>query len=546
MHLTSLEQESLNQGLGQNAVLSRDEVRIPRQKVGIRVEDATNRRLLEGIANNLELECTSLSDEDLTPQTLFGFELIIADESVARQLRPLIKEWQSAGQQIKPALLAVVNAPYRASSEIADRKDFDAILALPERPALLSAQLGVALYSHRAFAQRYQSALEELNLNRNIFKSVTSGISVANAQLDDLPLMYVNPAFEVMSGYSLEEVQGKNCRFLQRGETDQPGLTLVREALAEKRQTVVVLRNYRKDGTAFWNELSLSPIRNSEGVLTHFVGIQHDVTERVEFETALRESEKLAAVGRLASSIAHEINNPLEAMMNLLYLAQQSLPKTDGNAQTESYLQHVDDELRRVKLIAARSLRFYKQSDGPEAVLVSELLRSVLDVYTPRLANFHISVEKRERSTQHIVCLGSEVRQVVSNLITNSIDAMKSQEGGRLLLRTREATDFHSDRTGVLITVADTGKGMSPETKANIYKAFYTTKGENGTGLGLWISSEIVHRHHGWLKVRSRQHIRPGTVFQLFLPFQGVSGRSFESGIGTDRARSEDGQTTSS
>ncbi len=294
------------------------------------------------------------------------------DEDVARDLRSVIQEAQRiAGAEIKPTLIAVVPAPYTPCSDRAESSDFDAVLAMPETPARLSTQRSVALYSHRAFAFRYQSALEELTLNRNIFKSVSNGISVANAPLPDMPLMYVNPAFEVMTGYSLEDVIGTNCRFLQGNERNQPGLTLVREALEQERETVAVLRNFRKDGSAFWNELSLSPIRNADGELTHFVGIQMDVTERVEFESALRESEKLAAVGRLASSIAHEINNPLEAVMNLVYLTKGLIPEGPGSEEAHQYLGQVDAELQRVALITAQSLRFYKQSTGPEAITFS-------------------------------------------------------------------------------------------------------------------------------------------------------------------------------
>ena len=204
--------------------------------------------------------------------------------------------------------------------------------------------------------------LEELHLNRRIFRSVTSGISVADATQPEMPLVYVNPAFEVITRYSLEEVIGKNCRFLQRGETDQPGLTVIRQALKEKREVVTVLKNYRKDGSFFWNELSLSPIQNREGVVTHFVGIQTDVTARVEFEAALRESEKLAAVGRLASSIAHEINNPLESVMNLLYLAQ----KTDDLTETRRYLWLADQELRQVSLDHGPFAAFLQAVDPPD------------------------------------------------------------------------------------------------------------------------------------------------------------------------------------
>ena len=511
-----------NSGSTQDAITA-DQTHNPiKQTVGLLIGDVTWRRLIEGVTNNLDLNTFVLNRDGLDAARITDFELIIADEEIACELRPIIQDAQHiAGAAIKPALIAVVSGPYKPSADKKESADFDAVMAMPETPAKLTTQLSVALYAHRAFAMRYQSALEELNLNRNIFKSVTSGISVANAQLPDMPLMYVNPAFEVMTGYSLEEVEGKNCRFLQGDEREQPGLTLIREAIERKRETVAVVRNYRKDGSAFWNELSLSPIRNADGELTHFVGIQMDVTERVEFESALRESEKLAAVGRLASSIAHEINNPLEAVMNLVYLTDQLLPKVAINDEARHFLGQVDGELQRVKLITAQSLRFYKQSTGPEAITCSELITPIVDIYKPRFMNSNISLEKRERSSQHIVCLASEIRQVVTNLLTNAIDAMR-ERGGRLLVRTHEATYWESGTRGVVLTVADTGIGMSKETQKSIYKAFYTTKGISGTGLGLWISSEIIRRHRGHLRVRSLEG--RGTVFQLFLPFQAASG----------------------
>ena len=224
-------------------------------------------------------------------------------------------------------------------------------------------------------------------------------------------------------------------------------------------------------------------------------------------------------MGRLASSIAHEINNPLESMINLLYLAEHG----ECSPETRHYLGMADKELQRVKLITSQSLRFYKQSTRARAVGCTELLDSVLDLYHARLANSHVTVERRERSTGTIVCMESEIRQVLHNLVSNAIDAMHGR-GGRLLLRTREATEWRSEAKGVVITVADTGSGISPEPLKSIYKAFYTTKGIGGTGLGLWISSEIVERHHGRILVRSSQEPGSnGTVFELFLPYLGLS-----------------------
>jgi signal transduction histidine kinase len=230
----------------------------------------------------------------------------------------------------------------------------------------------------------------------------------------------------------------------------------------------------------------------------------------------LRESEKLAAVGRLASSIAHEINNPLESVMNLVYLAQHA----EEAADVRRYLQVADEELKRVSLITAQSLRFYKQSTRPTAIYSAELMDSVSSMYAGLMDNSHVSLQRRYRSERKMVCLESEIRQVLNNLVRNAIDAMRMR-GGTLVLRSREATDWRSGVRGVAITVADTGSGMSAETIQSIYKAFFTTKGIGGTGLGLWISSEIVARHKGRLLVRSSQcEGKRGTVFVLWLPFE--------------------------
>ena len=483
--------------------------------VGIAVEDVPSRRLIEAAAAHLELDAEMLEGSALSADVVIGYELVIADLDEARVLKQTLHAGEEQDDKIQPALIAVVARGERAP----EAGEFEAVLQLPLEAAALAAQLGLILYAHRAYARRYQDALEELHLNRRIFRSVTSGISIANAQLPDMPLVYVNPAFEAMTGYCLEEVQGNNCRFLQGKDRDQAGLTLVREAIAARREVIAVLRNYRKDGTPFWNELLLSPIRNRQGELTHFVGIQMDVTERVEFEAALRESEKLAAVGRLSASIAHEINNPLESVMNLLYLAAES----DDKADMKQMIAQADKELQRVAHITAQSLRFYKQSTRPQAIRVSELLDGVLDLHEGRMHNAGVRLERRERMTESIVCMESEIRQVMSNLVRNAIDAM-SAGGGTLRVRSRTASDLKTGRQGVMLTFADTGSGIDAVAMEQLYKAFFTTKGIGGTGLGLWVSAEIVARHHGTLRVRSCAEAgRSWTVFELFLPYQGLA-----------------------
>lgn len=256
------------------------------------------------------------------------------------------------------------------------------------------------------------------------------------------------------------------------------------------------------------------PMRDADGTISGVIVLGVDVTESKRAEQLLLQSEKLNAVSRLASSIAHEINNPLEAVTNLIYLALQSAVSPEA----KGFLADADAELRRVSAITTQTLRFYRQSTKPSRITSEELFDATLLLYTGRLANLDISLERRDRARLAITCAVGEIRQVLSNLIANAIDALHAT-GGRLLIRSHEGTDWKTGRQGVRLTVADTGSGMSPQTLANIFDPFFTTKGERGTGLGLWISREIVERHLGVLKVRSTQvpH-RSGTVFALFLP----------------------------
>jgi PAS domain S-box-containing protein len=255
------------------------------------------------------------------------------------------------------------------------------------------------------------------------------------------------------------------------------------------------------------------PRRDADGTISGVIVLGVDVTETKRAEQILLQTEKLAAVGRMASSIAHEINNPLEAVTNLLYLARAA----SISRETQQYLASAEMELRRVSVIANRTLRFHRDSRNCERVEPLTLMEETLSLYQSRLNNARVVVQKRMRASNPLICIEGDIRQVLSNLIGNAIDAMP-QRGGRLILRSRNGRDWRTGRTGVTLTIADTGAGMSPDTVSKIFEPFFTTKESSGTGLGLWISQEIVDRHHGLLKVRSSTVQWPGTVFALFLP----------------------------
>ncbi len=263
------------------------------------------------------------------------------------------------------------------------------------------------------------------------------------------------------------------------------------------------------DPLNMWIQLEVYP--TDEGIVT----FSRDVTKLKQTAAALLQNEKLAAVGRLASSIAHEINNPLEAVTNLLYLAKI----TTEPAEVNEYLETAERELRRVSAISSQTLRFHKQSTSASIVSCTDLFGEALSIYQGRLLNCNILVEKRKRAIRPAECFEGEIRQVLSNFISNAIDAMQPG-GGRLLLRSRETTHPKTGEKGLALTVADTGTGMPAALEKKVFDAFYTTKGIGGTGLGLWVSKEIADRHRGAISVRSSTKTgASGTVFVLFLPF---------------------------
>jgi signal transduction histidine kinase len=288
-------------------------------------------------------------------------------------------------------------------------------------------------------------------------------------------------------------------------------------------QLVPIVRDGKLEDV-YWT-YGYSPVRDSAGTICGTLVVCTETTRRflaeqrqITSQAALMQTEKLAAVGRLASSIAHEINNPLESVTNLIYLARESA----WNPETREYLDIADRELRRVSVIANQTLRFHKQSSKPQWITSKDLIESALSVYQGRLVNSNVEVERRTRAASPVLCFEGEIRQVLSNLTANAIDAMHPH-GGRLLMRSREGTDWKTGRQGLILTVADTGSGMSPDTAAKIFEPFFTTKEIGGTGLGLWVSYEIVERHGGTLALRSSQRKgHSGTVFILFLPFEAV------------------------
>jgi signal transduction histidine kinase/HAMP domain-containing protein len=242
-----------------------------------------------------------------------------------------------------------------------------------------------------------------------------------------------------------------------------------------------------------------------------------DASDRKRTEDALRKAEKLAVTGRLAASIAHEINNPLEAITNLLYLLRNFCQL---EAPALNYVNMAEHEVRRISEITQQTLRFYRQSTLPSRTRMADLLDSVLSLYQGRFNAMNIQVERGYDPEAILFCFAGEIRQVFANLIGNAIDAIPG--GGRIAVRARRSCSWlDPSLKGVRFTVADNGSGMELEVQQHAFEAFYTTKEVTGTGLGLWISQEIVEKHKGFVRLRSCTgdgNRSSGTVFQFFIP----------------------------
>lgn len=290
---------------------------------------------------------------------------------------------------------------------------------------------------------------------------------------------------------------------------------LFQETSAHARPFCCEYRIVRPDGDVRWVEAQARYETTPEGRAVRMLGVIADITHRKQAQDVLLRTEKLAAAGRLAASIAHEVNNPLEAITNLLYL----IARADDLESAQIQAQRALDEVMRVSRITQQTLKFHRQSEPASKTRLSEIIEDVFELSRGRLATARILIDRRYEDDPEIECLAGDLRQVFANLISNSLDAI-GDSGGTLVIHLRRGRSWRAPQiSGLRITILDTGCGMDSQTRRRIYEPFFTTKRESGTGLGLWLTSEIIERQQGTLHVwSSRIPDRSGTVFSIFLP----------------------------
>ena len=316
-----------------------------------------------------------------------------------------------------------------------------------------------------------------------------------------------------MFGYTSDEMVGQSILRIVPDNLRYEEDEILRKLRAGERVDHYETTRRKKSGESVDVSVTISPIRNGTGKVTGASKIARDISDRKRIERLLIQSEKLAATGRMAATIAHEINNPLESVMNLIYLARQH---SVAEGQVHQYLKTAEEELERVSHIARQTLGYYKDTGSPSEVSLHALIENVLAVYNSRLISLAVSVDLRFNDLQKIVVSKGEMLQVLSNIIANAIDAMR--QGGSLKISTRKMLGSSGD--GIQTVIRDSGCGIKQEHLERIFEPFFTTKGDLGTGIGLWVARQLVERRGGQISVASStEKGDSGTTITIFLPF---------------------------
>jgi len=377
-----------------------------------------------------------------------------------------------------------------------------------------------------------ESRSQESRENQRWLEAVLGSIGDGVIVTDNVgKIVFTNPVAKRLLGDGEQLIAGHHTAAIIRLVDE-----VTREPLPDPHELVMVSGEaivptgravlLRSDGSEIPVSQVASLFWDEKHNVTGVVIVLRDLTQQRMSERVLQSTEKLASMGRLAASVAHEIHNPLDALGNLLYLLEHQA--MDDSAKT--YVRLAREELERVTNISEQMLTFSREARQPVKVYLSEVMENVLALYVPRLRRMNIVLVKQFGPQDGmVVALPGEMRQVFSNLVGNAIDAMNG--AGRLIIRI-ETSHTWSERadSGVRVMVCDTGPGIPSEVRRNLMEPFVTSKGEKGTGLGLWVCRGIVEKYHGWIRFHtSTTPGKSGTCFAVFLPSPSVKEEASRS-----------------
>jgi PAS domain S-box-containing protein len=380
---------------------------------------------------------------------------------------------------------------------------------------------GTRLAAEQEFVARTRAEWA-LRIRDRALAASSTGVMITEATYPTFAVVYVNPAFCKLSGYTAEEVLGNSPGLLQGPGTDPDAVNTMLAALSAGEEHTVRLLNYRKDGSPFWNELALSPVRDEVGQITHWVSIHNDATARVGAEQqreTLAQSEKLRALGQMASGVAHDLNQALTLIVSHCELGHQALRKTSLDRDELHELFTVvsqaaldgGETVKRLLLFSRKPIAMQAETVDLEA-----LVREVVDLTAPRWRDT-TQAEGRPVSL-YVEVIGhpavsgsrSQLRDALINLVFNAVDALPSGGTIRMIVR------GDADQDQALLEIIDTGTGMTPEVRKRIFEPFFTTKGQHGTGLGLAMAFGVAEGLGGTIEVESAPG--QGTTIRMRLP----------------------------
>jgi PAS domain S-box-containing protein len=411
-----------------------------------------------------------------------------------------------------------------AAQELARKAQYQKTVGRTIRSIYLASLLAtvglvmLAYYILREMSLREKHS-EEIREREEWFRTTLTSIGDAVIVTDNQGrVSFLNPVAEMLTGTSLSRARDRDITEvfpIFNEVTGAPHPDPVKRVMREGR--VVGLANHtalrHADGYLIPIEDSAAPIRDDKGRLIGVVLVFRDVTHERKSQDLMRKTEKLAAAARLSATVAHEINNPLEAVGNLLFIAKSS---PDVSAEIVQHLNLAEQELERVAHITRQTLGFYRESNEAEPIDIPALVDSVLRLYSNKVDSKNIRIVREFGECPPMVGVAGELKQVVSNLISNAVDAVAAYGTIRIRLRRSD----HNSGNAVQLAIEDNGPGVSPENVERIFEPFFTTKKDVGTGLGLWVTREIIERHGGTIAV-SPQNGSDGTAgasFVIHLP----------------------------